>query len=104
MIPPSVLLEQMASRDAPVVLDVRQSHDWQGGHIPGARHIEAEELAGTPMELSTNERIVVHCGHANRSTVTIALLAQQGYHSLALLDGGFSAWEAAGYPVQRDDT
>ena len=40
-----------------------------------------------------------HRGHS-RSERVAALLRESGYNARAL-DGGFPAWEAAGYPVER---
>jgi hydroxyacylglutathione hydrolase len=86
---------------APQVLDVRQDAEWRAGHLPGARHIEGGRLRAGEVPLPKEEPLVVHCGHADRSTVAISLLQRRGYGDLALLDGGFSAWVAAGYPVKQ---
>jgi hydroxyacylglutathione hydrolase len=87
---------------APQVWDVRQDAEWRAGHLPEARHIEGGRLRGGEAPLPKDEPLVVHCGHADRSTVAISLLQRRGYDNLALLYGGFSAWLAAGYPVERD--
>ncbi len=100
--PSKDLLQQMEKGKAPVVLDVRQDAEWRAGHIPGARNIEAGALPAVHPDMPKDEPIVVHCGHADRSTVAISLLARQGYGSLALLEGGFSGWQAAGYPTERE--
>lgn len=97
------LLVEMEKGSAALVLDVRQDAEWRAGHIPGARHIEAGALPAVHPDLAKDAPIVVHCGHADRSTVALSLLARQGYRALALLDGGFSGWVKAGYPVERGD-
>jgi hydroxyacylglutathione hydrolase len=53
--------------------------------------------------VSRNERIIVHCGHADRSTVGLSILERWGYRDLMLLEGGYSGWQAAGYPIVSDD-
>jgi hydroxyacylglutathione hydrolase len=87
---------------APQVLDVRQDAEWHAGHLPRAMHVEGGRLRVGELPLPKEEPLVVHCGHADRSTVAISLLQQRGYEHLTLLYGGFSAWQAAGYPVERD--
>jgi len=104
IVPPERLLAALEQGTAPVILDVRQEADWRSGHLPGALHVEVGDLTITLPDLPKDAPIVVHCGHADRSTIAISLLARQGYISLALLDGGFSGWQAAGYPVTRKDT
>jgi len=103
MKPGKELLDQMERGNSPLVLDVRQNAEWRAGHIPGARNVEAGALPVVHPDVPKDQPIVVHCGHADRSTVAISLLARQGYRSLALLEGGFSGWQKAGYPVERDD-
>ena len=87
---------------APQVLDVRQDAEWHAGHLPNAMHIEGGRLRLGELPLPKEEPLVVHCGHADRSTVAISLLQQRGHDHLMLLYGGFSTWQAAGYPVERD--
>ena len=87
---------------APRVLDVRQDAEWHAGHLPRAMHVEGGRLRAADLPLPKEEPLVVHCGHADRSTVAISLLQRRGYGNLALLYGGFSAWQAAGYPVECD--
>jgi hydroxyacylglutathione hydrolase len=84
---------------SPRVLDVRQDAEWRAGHLAGALHVEAGRLPFAALALPKDEPLVVHCGHADRSTVAVALLQQRGYEQLSLLYGGYSAWEAAGFPV-----
>jgi hydroxyacylglutathione hydrolase len=86
----------------PRVLDVRQDAEWRAGHLPGAIHVEGGRLRAGQVALPKEEPLVVHCAHGDRSTVAISLLQQRGYANLALLAGGFSAWAAAGYPVESE--
>jgi hydroxyacylglutathione hydrolase len=92
-------------RDAMLqILDVRQDAEWRAGHLPGARHVEGGRLRAGEVPLPKDEPLVVHCSHADRSTVAISLLQRRGHANLALLNGGFSAWAAAGYPVESEIT
>jgi hydroxyacylglutathione hydrolase len=95
------LHRRLASSDAPLVLDVRQDAEWLAGHIPGAVHIENGCLPYDKLPLPTDRPIVVHCQHRGRSTAGLSILARRGYDNLNLLDGGFAAWEDAGYEMVR---
>jgi len=97
-----VLYRERQRGGAPQVLDVRQDAEWRAGHLPRARHIEGGRLRAGDPPLPKDEPLVVHCGHADHSTVAISLLQRRGYGNLALLYGGFSAWQAAGYPVESE--
>jgi hydroxyacylglutathione hydrolase len=97
------LYRERSRDDRLQVLDVRQDAEWRAGHLPGARHIEGGQLRRDAPTLPKDAPTVVHCGHADRSTVAISLLHRRGYDNLSLLYGGMSAWLAAGYPVERID-
>ena len=84
------------------VLDVRQDAEWRAGHLPGAFHVEGGCLPLGDMPIAKEEPLVVHCGHSDRSTVAISVLERRGYRDVRLMYGGMSAWQAAGYPVERD--
>lgn len=101
-LPAVELAYRLERADALIVLDVRSDAEWRAGHLPRALHLEAGRLPTEALPFSPDSRLVVHCGHADRSTVGISVLEQRGYRNLMLLDGGFSGWQAADYPVVQD--
>ncbi len=104
---PVLTVEQIRQRldrgDPLVVLDVRQDAEWVGGHIAGARHVEAGALAADVHGLPRTVPIAAHCGHEQRSATALSVLEQHGYTNLHLIEGGWSAWQAASYPVTDRD-
>jgi len=48
-------------------------------------------------------KIVVYCRSDRMSRIAVEEWAQAGYTNLYNLDGGFAAWEAAGYPLLHLD-
>jgi rhodanese-related sulfurtransferase len=47
-----------------------------------------------------NARIVVYCRSGNMSATATKTLIGLGYTNVMDLEGGFIAWEAAGYPIE----
>jgi len=99
---PAALRQRLRTGDAPVVLDVRSNDEWRDGHIPGALHVENGRLPTEDLPFSEDREVVVHCHTYNRSTSGLSVLARRGFRNLALLDGGFAAWEGMAYEVTRD--
>lgn len=95
--------ERLRRGEPLMVLDVRQDAEWAAGHIAGARHIEAGALATDDHGLPRADQIAAHCGHEQRSATALSVLERHGYTNLNLIEGGWSAWQAAGYPV-TDET
>jgi len=81
-----------------VVLDVREQHEWNGGHIDGAIHIPLGELQARVGELDPTVHTLVVCHMGGRSARAAGWLHAQG-HDVANVAGGMEAWESAGRPI-----
>lgn len=93
-----------------LLVDLRESEErHQHGTIPGAVHMPRGMLefyadATLPYhrpELERERRIILHCASGGRSALAADLLREMGYANVAHLDGGITAWAAAGRPVAR---
>lgn len=85
------------------VLDVRSADEWAAGHIEGAAHLPADEIArGEVPEAASGEKpIAVICGSGYRSSVSSSLLQASGVDNVVNVAGGMAAWNEAGLPVTR---
>ena len=55
---PAALHRQQQSGSGPVIVDVRDRAEYRAGHIPGARHIPADEITERLDELPSDRPIV----------------------------------------------
>lgn len=83
-----------------ILLDVRESGEWASGHITGATHMPLGQLA--PDNIPANRVVVTVCRSGKRSGKAAAQLAAAGI-DVRNLDGGMTAWAAAGRPVRTVD-
>jgi rhodanese-related sulfurtransferase len=97
--PVQELAERLKEGKAPIVIDVRSDAEWSLGHLPKAIHVELGRLPFSDLSLPQDDLKVIHCGHSDRSTVGISILEQRGYRNLAMLEGGYRNWLAAGFGV-----
>lgn len=81
-----------------VVLDVREDHEWEAGHVEGAVHVPLAQVPERAGELDPQKRTLVVCHLGGRSARATAYLQQLG-HDVVNLDGGMDAWQAAGRPT-----
>lgn len=88
------------SRPEAVLLDVREDAEWQAGHAPSAVHAPLTALvAGAPLPAAARGLpLVVICRSGRRSLRAADLLARRGADAVDV-EGGMSAWAAAGHPV-----
>ncbi|MFF1879231.1 rhodanese-like domain-containing protein [Leifsonia sp. NPDC058230] len=84
------------------LLDVREAHEWDAGHAPGAHHIPLYEIEARQHELPEAEQILVICHSGSRSRLVTDALIRADYPT-ANVAGGMTAWQASGAQVVRDD-
>lgn len=83
------------------LVDVREDHEWEAGHLPGAIHIGKGVIERDVDRLIPDETadIVLYCGSGYRSALAADYLQRMGYTNAASMDGGIRGWMGAGFPV-----
>ncbi|MCC6273502.1 MAG: rhodanese-like domain-containing protein [Deltaproteobacteria bacterium] len=88
-----------AQQDSVCFVDVRSWDEFQSGHVPGARCLPLDRLEVSLATLPKDRLILLGCQSGRRSQQAFEKLRTLGFQNLAELEGGFSAWQAAGLPV-----
>jgi molybdopterin/thiamine biosynthesis adenylyltransferase/rhodanese-related sulfurtransferase len=86
-----------------VLVDVRDSLEWDAGHIPGAKHVPRGYLESRIEGAAPNreDRIVLYCATGQRSALAAHTLREQlGYENVASMNGGITLWKDRGYDVE----
>jgi rhodanese-related sulfurtransferase len=78
-----------------LLLDVRETNEWDAGHAPEARHIPMSSLGERVGELPTDETIYVVCHSGARSQQVTTALNEAGF-TARNVTGGMVAWQFAG--------
>jgi rhodanese-related sulfurtransferase len=94
---------QLINREDAQVIDVRDQAEWSKGHINGARHIPAGEMAKRLGELEKFRQrpLIVVCASGQRSASACSALRKAGFEKVFALDGGIGAWEQASLPLTK---
>ena len=82
------------------VVDVRESPEWEEGHLPGALHISKSYLEQR-IEAAVPDRdapVVLYCAGGIRSLFAAQTLSEMGYTDVVSMIGGFQAWKSEGRP------
>ena len=87
-----------------VLVDVREDHEWDAGHLPGAVHLSKgvieRDIETTFPDPSTP--LVLQCGGGYRSALAADMLQNMGYSNVASLDGGYRGWVERGLPLESE--
>src|SRR4051795_4094272 len=86
-----------------VLVDVRESEEWDAGHIPGATHVPRGYLESRidGVVPDRSQRVVLYCASGTRSALAAHTLKDLlGYTNVASMTGGITLWKDRGYDVE----
>jgi sulfur-carrier protein adenylyltransferase/sulfurtransferase len=91
-----------------VLVDVRESEEWDAGHIPGAKHVPRgylESRVEGAIGADRSQRVILYCASGQRSALAANTLATElGYENVASMTGGITLWKDRGYEVEVPKT
>lgn len=87
--------------ERPTVLDVREEHEWNDGHIEWATHLPLAKIAEEAEAILPNksEQIITCCAVGGRGQQAAETLKEMGYTNVKNLSGGYT-----GYCEKEDTT
>ena len=90
-------LQQALSKGACVVVDVREPHEFAGGHIPGAINLPLSRFR--PDQIPAGKAPVLICQAGARSGAALRQAHAAGATHVRHYPGGMSGWRANGGAV-----
>jgi rhodanese-related sulfurtransferase len=93
---------QLINHANALLLDVRETKEYEGGKLPNAMHLPLSQLKDRKGELAkyVKRPVIAYCERGNDSRSAGALLKEAGFTDVYLLQGGLQAWKSAGLPVE----
>ena len=84
------------------LIDERESDEFGMAHIPGARWCSHTLLVSQIGRAAptTYVPVVIYCHCGEASTRSVPILQRLGYAHIFVIQGGFLAWFAAGFPIE----
>jgi len=84
------------------LIDARESAEFDMAHIPGAQWCARDLLAAQVERAAPTPYVplVVYCRHGAIATLSVPILPRLGYTHMFVMQGGFLAWCAAGFPTE----
>ena len=83
------------------IVDVREAHEYEEGHLPGARSVPLGELKSQPKEQLPRDNVLFVCARGGRSQTAADLAERLGFARIFQLEGGTQAWQKAGFAVEK---
>jgi rhodanese-related sulfurtransferase len=83
------------------ILDVRDRHSFNDGHIMGAMPMPSDELVHrAASSLDKSRDIYIYGATEEDSAQAVQSLRSAGFEHVSLLKGGLAAWKAIGGPTE----
>lgn len=91
--------DRMAAEGDAVLVDVRQTTEWNEGHVEGARHVHLGYLRGRTDELPRDRPVLLYCRSGARSAIGAGLLQAEGFDDVHNVVGGVIERRRLGRPL-----
>ncbi|MBH8598628.1 MULTISPECIES: rhodanese-like domain-containing protein [unclassified Thermoactinomyces] len=99
-ISPSELLKLIENKKIHL-LDVREKHEFQSGHIPGAINTPLSQIDSLKKRVAAwdkGENIYLYCRSSSRSAIAARQLRKLGFQQVIHLKGGLMNWKG---PIKK---
>lgn len=102
-LPMDAAVPVMQRADHPLIVDVREPHEYAAGHVPGAVNVPLGQVADWAEDRSKDEPVLVICQSGRRSLEASSELSSRGFTRVTNIEGGFRAWKERGLPVAHPE-
>lgn len=84
------------------LIDVRETHEWKQGRIPGAIHLSKGIIEREIESVNPDKKrdIILYCGGGYRSALAADNLKKMGYENVKSLAGGWRKWKEKDLPTE----
>lgn len=101
-IDPDQLADWRAREPDLQVIDVREPHEREAGHIAGSRHIAMGELTEQAASVKRERPVVFYCRVGSRSDMAAQAFRTAGYEAYSMR-GGLLRWVREDLPLEPQD-
>lgn len=82
-------------------IDVRTVEEYKSGHAPKTVNLPLDSLEQSLAKLDKSKPVYVICQTGRRSQKGAEILEKNGFKELYNIEGGTSAWESAGFLIEK---
>lgn len=95
--------EKLKNDDDFVLIDTREAHEFEAGHLPDAIHLSKGVIERDIEEIvpEYDKEIVLYCGGGFRSALAADNLRKMGYRDVKSQAGGWRDWNEKGLEVEK---
>ena len=92
-------LVALSNNENGFIVDLRDSEEFQNGHITGSINIPFINLSKRTNEIPQDKSVILVCEMGNVSPNAGELLKKEGFKELLILKGGINEWRIQNLPL-----
>lgn len=95
--------EKMSAKKKNLVVDVRTPEEVAEGHLAGSLNINflGENFSQEIQTLNKNKTYLLYCRSGSRTRKAANQMQKAGFKKVYMLQGGITAWNEAGKPIEK---
>ncbi|MEN2280856.1 MBL fold metallo-hydrolase [Algoriphagus sp. SE2] len=86
----------LAEKEEVQVVDVRNTTEYNTGHVRGADHVFVGTIEDNLDKISKDKQVVIHCQSGDRAAIAYSLLRRNGFENVKNYSGGMKEWKEKG--------
>ena len=86
-----------------IIIDVRESSEYEMEHIKEARLVPLAKLLSTNFSSDAEKPVIFHCRSGGRTKINENKLLKTGFKDIYSMEGGIEQWKRCGFPVEKKD-
>lgn len=97
---PEALKKKLANAET-ILIDVRETKEYQAGYIPNAINIPLRTLTHHLNQIPLDRSIIIYCSTGYRSAMAVMTLNLLGYKNVQGFPPSFMGWKMAGETIAK---
>ena len=85
-----------------LVIDVRETSEYEEGHVPGAVNIPLRTLGANLDKIPTDRQVYVYCKSGFRAGQALSSLGMLGYDNVLSYKPGWNGWTETGQDISTE--
>ncbi len=100
---PANAIRLMNNHSDALIVDIRTSSEFDGGHIKGAKNLPLNDLSKSVDGITAHKDkpVLIYCNSGNSAGRAIKILRHAGFGKISNLEGGIAAWREANMPLTK---
>lgn len=84
------------------IIDLNPYMNWKNGHVPGALHLNPENLTQDDLPSDKSSEVIFYCSNplCRKAPNAVNKALAMGYQNVRVMSAGIKGWISEGLPIE----